>query len=208
VNWYQGQAFDVALTRADWCHSVMRYFPKDMVEGGAIFRLALDPRGLDLCGWERYQQRANIPAAARRQLGEASVRLGDNLGDWYFHFGDLALDGRLLDVEQYHRGRWTTAAEICERAPLAQLHGRRLLFEAVFKETGHAPGLSGGTSLFVCVGLDHRLVADHIWVRQSWPHLRPGQQVRFIATVVRYRRRDGSVGWTLDEVNGLETLDE
>src|SRR5262245_46320540 len=25
--WLEGQVFDVALTRADWCYSVMSYFP-------------------------------------------------------------------------------------------------------------------------------------------------------------------------------------
>jgi hypothetical protein len=51
-------------------------------------------------------------------------------------------------------------------------------------------------------------LADHLWVRQTWDHLRPGDPVEFFATVVPYRRQDGTQGYTLDEVNGLIVLGE
>jgi hypothetical protein len=88
---------------------------------------------------------------------------------------------------------------------LAEMGGARLLFEATFVKVGRAPGLLGA-SLFQEVTLDGRLMADHVWVQQTWPHLQPGERCRFIATVVTYPRRDRSVGWTLGDVNGLEVL--
>src|SRR5262249_25557485 len=107
VSWIEGQVFDVALTRANWCHSVMAYFPEEEQVGGFIFRLVLNTEGLDLYGWQDYQQRANVPAAYRRQLGEITFKKNDDPHDWWFFFGELPLDGRLVEVEQYHQGRWT-----------------------------------------------------------------------------------------------------
>jgi hypothetical protein len=203
--WFEGQAFAVSLTRADWCNSIMSYFPEVIQEGGVFWRLVLDTEGLDLCGWQNYQQRANVPAGYRRQLADDTRKVGDDPLDWYFHFGELPLDNHLLEVEQFHRGRWTRLSDVYERAPLAEMGGARRLFEATFVKVGRAPGLLGA-SLFQEVTLDGRLVADHVWVQQMWPHLRPEGRCRFIATVVTYPRRDRSVGWTLGDVNGLEVL--
>jgi hypothetical protein len=55
-------------------------------------------------------------------------------------------------------------------------------------------------------GEDGRWLADHLWVRQTWNHLRPGDAVEFCATVVPYRRQDGTESFTLSEVNGLIRL--
>ena len=63
-----------------------------------------------------------------------------------------------------------------------------------------------GTSLFRFVSLDGRLVADHLWVDQTWAHLAPGDRCLFFATVVSYARQDGTTGWTLAEFNGLQAL--
>jgi hypothetical protein len=49
-------------------------------------------------------------------------------------------------------------------------------------------------------------VADHLWVRQTWDHLRPGDFVEFFATVAPYSRQDGTQSYTLGEVNGLLVL--
>jgi hypothetical protein len=203
--WFEGQVFDVSLTRADWCYSVMSYFPETEQEGGAFWRLVLDTEGLDLCGWLDYQRRANVPAAYRRILGERTRKVGDDPHDWFFYFGELPLGDRLVELEQYHRGRWTRMSEVCERVPLAEMRGGRRLFEATFERAGKAPGLLGA-SLFREVTLDRRLVADHVWVQQTWSHLRPDGRCRFIATVVSYRRKDSTEGWTLGDVNGLEVL--
>jgi hypothetical protein len=203
--WFEGQVFDVSFTRADWCYSVMSYYPEAEQECGAIWRLVLDTEGLDLCGWQDYQQRANIPAASRRKLADRTRQLGDDPLDWYFHFGELPLSNHLIDVEQYHRGRWTRLSEVYERAPLAEISGARRLFEATFRKIGKAPGLLGA-SLFTEVSLAGRLVADRVWVQQTWQHLRPGGRCRFIATVVTYPRRDGTAGWALGDVNGLEVM--
>jgi hypothetical protein len=138
-------------------------------------------------------------------LGKDSRKVGDDPQDWYFHFGDLPLGDRLVEVEQYHRGRWTRLSDVIERAPLAELNGSRLLFEASFERTGKAPGLLG-TSLFTSVMLDNRLVAEHVWVHQTWSHLSPGNRCRFFASVISYLRCDGSMGWTFGDVNGLEVL--
>jgi hypothetical protein len=203
--WFEGQVFDLSLTRAEWCYSVMSYYPEAEQEGGAIWRLVLDIEGLDLCGWQDYQQRANVPSIYRRKFAEDSRRVGDDPHDWYFYFGELPLGDRLIEVEQYHRGRWTRLSDVFERAPLAEMGGGRRLFEATFVKAGRAPGLIGA-SLFQEVALDSRLVADHVWVQQTWPHLRPGKRCRFIATVAPYPRKGGADGWTLADVNGLEVL--
>jgi hypothetical protein len=203
--WCEGQVFEVALTRADWCFSVMSYFPRTFQEGGAFWRLVVETDGLNLAGWREYQQRANVPAGYRRSLAEASRRVGDDVNEWYFFFGELPLAGRLVELEQYHRGRWTRLSDAFERAPLAEMARERRLFEATFARVGHVPGLIGA-SLFDCVCLDGRLVADHLWVHQTWGHLAAGDRCRFIATVVPYTRRDGTSGWTLADVNGLEVL--
>ena len=203
--WYEGQVFDVAFTQADWCHSVMSYFPGDLQEGGAFWRLVVDLDGLDIFGWESFQQRLNVPGVYRRGLAEATRRAGDDPGDWYFVGGAVPLAGRLVEVEQFHRGRWTKLSDVFEREPLAELAGRRLLFEAVYDRPGLAAGRLG-TSLFRGVTLDKRAVADHVWVQQTWAHLKSGDHCRFIATVLAYKRRDGSAGWTLGDVNGLEVI--
>jgi hypothetical protein len=57
-------------------------------------------------------------------------------------------------------------------------------------------------------GEDGQWVADHLWVRQTWDHLRQGDSVKFIATVVPYKRHDGTHSYTLGEVNGLLVLGE
>jgi hypothetical protein len=49
-------------------------------------------------------------------------------------------------------------------------------------------------------------VADHLWVRQTWEHLRPGDSVEFFGSVLPYRRQDGTQSYTLGEVNGLVVL--
>jgi hypothetical protein len=56
------------------------------------------------------------------------------------------------------------------------------------------------------VTLDGRLVADHVWVQQTWPHLRPGGRRRLIAVVVSCRRRDSTEGGALADVNALGVL--
>ena len=56
ADWFEGQVFDVALTRADWCYSVLSYFPQDLQEGGDFWRLVVETDGPDLAGWQSYQQ--------------------------------------------------------------------------------------------------------------------------------------------------------
>lgn len=205
ASWCEGQVFDVALTQADWCFSVMSYFPSGQQEGGAFWRLVVETDGLDVVGWREYQQRANVPAVVRRALADATRKRGDDPNDWYFLFGELPLADRLIEVEQYHRGRWTRLSDVFERAPLAEMPRARRLFEATFSRAGNVPGLMGA-SLFEMVTLDGRLVADHLWVHQTWRHLASGNRCRFIATVTPYTRRGGTKGWTLADVNGLEVL--
>jgi hypothetical protein len=203
--WFEGQVFDVALTRADWCYSALSYFPRDLQEGGLIWRLVVETDGLDLAGWRDYQRRANVPGDFRRMLADRSRRVGDDPNDWYFFFGELPLAGRIVELEQYHRGRWTRSADVFERAPLAEIPNKRRQFEATFTRVGHVPGLLGA-SLFTGVYQDGRLVADHLWVHQTWNHLAPGDNCQFFATVVPYTRRDGTAGWTLSDVNCLVVL--
>jgi hypothetical protein len=202
--WFEGERFAVGFTRADWCGSSLGYFGQEWHDAGLAFRLTVDLGGLDAFGWTQYQQRTNTPAESRRSIGRQTVEMGDDPHDWVFVAGEVPLAGRLLEVEQYHTGRWTSHREVCERLPLRELYldrdTRRGQFRAVFERTDGRHG----ASLFVNVcTADNRLCADHLWVRQSWPHLSPGDVVQFFATVVPYTRKDRSVGWTLADVNGL-----
>lgn len=112
---------------------------------------------------------------------------------------------RLVEVEQYHRGRWTPLSDVFERAPLAEMPQARRQFEATFRRVGHVPGRNGA-SLLTGVSLDGRFVADHLWVHQTWGHLAAGDRCCFYATVVPYTRRDGTTEWTLDDANCLVVL--
>jgi hypothetical protein len=205
MGWVEGQVFDVGLTRADWCHCAMSNFPKAFQERGDFWRLVIETEGLDLTGWRDYQRRANLPALYRRCLAKMARSLGDDPNDWYFFFGEMPLDGHLTEMEQYCRGRWTRMSDISRQAPLAEMPQARRLFEATFTGVEDAPGLTG-RSLFVGVSLDGRLVAGQVWVRQTWEHLAPDDLCRFLATVVPDTRRDGTPGWTLADVDGLEVV--
>jgi hypothetical protein len=217
VAWFEGEHFAVAFTAAPWCGSALGYMPPEAREGGVAYRLVVDLAGLDTFGWEQYQQRTNVPGFRRRTLGELARAKGDDPSDWRFVPGAAPLRGRLMEFEQYHRGRWISAAQVVGRDLLAELHaadrGKRLPlrheFHAVFAQLGRdrvAPHAL--TSLFVRVALsDGRFVADHAWVRQSWGHLRGGDRVAFFAEVVAYPKGRGEAGYTLANVNGLRVLE-
>jgi hypothetical protein len=94
------------------------------------------------------------------------------------------------------------------RRPLEEMARGKSNCRALFRATfARATAGGGGASLFKRVFHESgRLVADHLWVRRTWPHLRPGDLVQFFASVVTYRRADRSVGYTLDDLNGLIVL--
>jgi hypothetical protein len=216
LTWFEGERFAVSFTAAPWCGSALGGLPRDLREGGLAYRLAVDLGGLDTFGWGRWQQATNVPGPARRKFGELARQRGDDPGDWRFVLGPVPLRGRLREIEQYHGGRWISSRQVCERVGLAELHaggrGQRLPpryeFSAVFAQLGRdrcAP--HGLTSLFGGVRLaDGRFVADHVWVRQAWDHLRGGDHVAFFAEVVAYPKGSSEAGYTLANVNGLRVL--
>jgi hypothetical protein len=115
-------------------------------------------------------------------------------------------------LEQYYQGRWTSFDEVAERLPLKEMFEERLdlsrprpRFQSRFIRA--SAGRVGASLFGMVFGEDRRWVADHLWVRQTWKHLRPGDVVEFFATVVPYRRQDGTESYTLDEVNGLLVLE-
>jgi hypothetical protein len=211
--WFKDERFVVSFTStaAGWCHSALGHLPPESVDFGEVFRLTVDLAGLDVFPWGQYQQRTNAPAAYRRGLGDSCRESGDDLGEWYFLAAPVPLAGRLACVEQYHRGRWTSLEEVCDRAPLRQLYlerpdpsGPRREFLATFARTD----TRGTHSLLKGVRLaDGRLLADHVWVAQTWRHLRGGDLVQFFADVVFYSRGDRTLGYTLANVNGLRKVE-
>ena len=52
VLWFEGQVYDVALTKADWCYSALSYAPRDYQERGGCWRLVIDVDGLDLAEYD------------------------------------------------------------------------------------------------------------------------------------------------------------
>jgi hypothetical protein len=213
AGWHEGERFAVSFSRAGWCGSALGYLPPGTADAGWAYRLVIDLSGLDVFPWQDYQSRTNVPGAFRRQLGESSRKKGDDTGDWLFVLGSVPLEKRLLSLEQYHHGQWTSFDEVVERLPLKEMYQERPdrsqprpRFRSRFirASAGRVPA-----SLFGMVfGDDGRWVADHLWVRQTWDHLRPGDLVEFIATVLPYRRQDGTEAYTLGEVNGLLVLRE
>jgi hypothetical protein len=209
--WHEGERFAVAFSRAGWCGSALGYLPPGKAEAGWAFRLAIDLRGLDVFTWQQYQSRTNVPGASRRVLGELSREKGDDTADWLFVLGPVFLPGRLFGLEQYHQGRWISFEEVAERLPLKAMCEERpdpsrprTRFESCFIKASEGRVRA---SLFGTVSReDGQWVADHLWVRQTWDHLRPGDAVEFFATVVPYTRQDGTVSYTLSDVNGLIVL--
>jgi hypothetical protein len=209
--WHEGERFVVAFSRASWCGSALGYLPPSATDAGWAYRLIINLGGLDVFTWQQYQSRTNVPAPFRRRLGELSRQKEDDLGDWLFVLGPVPLKRRLLGLEQYHRGRWTSFDEVAERLPLKEIFQERPDFSRprprFRSQFIRASAGRVRASLFGMVfGEDGRWVADHLWVRQTWEHLRPGDLVEFFATVIPYRRQDGTESYTLGEVNGLLVL--
>jgi hypothetical protein len=211
VCWYEEEQFVVSFSRADWCHSALGYLPPGKAEAGWAFRLEVNLEGLDVFGWSEFQSRTNVPGPYRRWLGERSRARGDDPDDWLFVAGPVPLDERWLNFEQYYRGRWTGLDEVTQRLPLEEMYALRPNGTAMrprFRShyiravRGRVPA-----SLFGIVwGEDGRWLADHLWVRQTWSHLQPGDAVEFFASVTPYRRQDGTESFTLSEINGLIRL--
>lgn len=207
ASWFSGERFATSFSLGPWCASTLDYEPDDMLEKGCAFRLALDLEGLPVFGWDRYQQETNIPSFWRVRLGERSRRMGDNLSEWAFVLGPVQLAGRLVDVEQYHGGKWTGMDEWAERAALKELYDSpplkgqaRPRFVARFVRLS----ADGRHTLLRSVCTDNgRVVADHLWVDRAWDHLTPGDVIEFHATVVRYRRKNGETSYTLADANGV-----
>jgi hypothetical protein len=98
--------------------------------------------------------------------------------------------------------------EAAERLPLQELYAepadpsaarRRFATTFVRASRGRVEA-----SLFSMVfAEDGRWLADHLWTPQVWDHLKPGDGVEFHASVVPYRRKDGSEGFTLGGISGL-----
>jgi hypothetical protein len=211
VAWHEGERFVVAFSRAGWCGSALGYLPPGMADAGWAYRLTLDLRGLDLFTWPEYQSRTNLPRQYRRNIGELSRKMGDDPGDWVFVLGSVPLERHLLGLEQYHEGRWTSFDEVADRLPLKELYEerpdpsrRRPRFRSLFIRA--SAGRVRASLFGMVFGEDGQWVADHLWVRQTWDHLRPGDAVAFFATVVPYKRQDGTESYTLGEVNGLLVL--
>jgi hypothetical protein len=213
AGWYEGERFAASFSKSAWCGSALDYLPADKVQKGLAYRLVMDLGGLDVFTWQDYQSRTNVPGPYRRRLGEISREKGDDPADWLFVLGPVPLGERLLGLEQYYEGRWISFNEVAERLPLKEMfqeqpdHSRpRPKFRSRFvrASTGRVRA-----SLFGLVfGEDGMLVASHLWVRQTWEHLRPGDVVEFFATIVSYRRHDGTESYTLGDVNGLLVLGE
>jgi hypothetical protein len=215
--WFAGERFVSSFSLAPWCGAALGFLPEEALGRGYAYRLVVDLAGLDAFGWPQFQARTGVPGPWRRAIGELAREKGDDPAtQWLFVAGAVPLGGRLLEVEQYHTGRWRPLAEVFARAPLAELHaegrGKRLPprheFHATFAQLGRdkvAP--HAVTSLFVRVALaDGRFVADHVWVRQSWGHLRGGDRVAFFAEVAAYPKGRSEAGYTLANVNGLRVL--
>jgi hypothetical protein len=209
AGWHEGEWFAVPLSRAGWCNSALGYLPPGKADLGWAFRLVIDLAGLDVFAWEQYQSRTNVLGACRRKLGEDSRQMGDDPADWLFVLGSIPLERHLVGLEQYHQGRWTSFDDVADRLPLQELYhepadGKRPCFRARFIRA------SAGrvrASLFDMVFRDNgQWVADHVWVRQTWDHLRPGDVVEFYASVLPYTREDGTATYTLADVNGLVVL--
>ena len=116
-----------------------------------------------------------------------------------------------MGIEQYHTGRWISFDDVADRLPLREMHEagdggwRRPCFRSTFIRA--SAGRVRASLFGMVFALDGRWVADHLWVRQTWDHLKPGDLVEFFASVVPYRRKDGTEGHTLAGVNGLVRLD-
>jgi hypothetical protein len=213
ASWYEGERFAVSFSRAGWCGSALGYLPPGMADAGWAYRLVIDLSGLDVFTWNHYQTRTNVPGPYRRQLGERSRKKGDDPADWQFVLGSVPLKEHFLDLEQYHQGRWTSFEDVAERLPLGEMHDerpdlsrRRPLFRSRFIRA--SVGRVRASLFGMVFAEDGQWVADHLWVRQTWDHLRPGDPVEFFATVVPYRRQDGTASYTLGDVNGLLVLGE
>jgi hypothetical protein len=209
--WYEGERFAVSFSRAGWCGSALGYLPADLADTGWAYRLALDLRGLDLFAWPEFQARTNVPGPYRRSIGELSREMGDDPGDWLFALGLVPLERHLSGLEQYHQGRWISFDEIAERLPLKDMYTKRPdPSRPRPRFRSHFIRASAGRPRASCFGMvfreDGQWVADHLWVRQVWDHLRPGDPVEFFATVVPYSRQDGTTSYTLEGVNGLIVL--
>jgi hypothetical protein len=210
--WYENEQFVVSFSRANWCSSALGYIPPNKVDAGRSFRLEVDLDGLDVFGWSEFQSRTNLPGPFRRWLGERSRAIGDDPDDWLFVASSVPLHKHWRNFEQFHHGQWTSFEEVAQRLPLEEMYAlqpsrtaTRPRFRSHYIRTttkGRTPA-----SLFSIVwGEDGRWLADHVWVRQSWDHLQPGDAVEFFASVVPYRRQDGTEGFTLADVNGLVRL--
>ncbi len=211
AGWHEDERLVVSFSRAGWCGSALGYLPPGMADAGWAYRLVIDLSGLDVFTWQQYQSRTNVPGPYRRRLGELSRAKGDDPADWHFVAGQIPLPRRLLGLEQYHQGRWTGFDEVAERLPLKEMHEEqrepsrtRPRFRSCFIRA--SVGRVRASLFGMVFGEDGQWVADHLWVRQTWDHLRPGDAVEFFATVVPYSRKDGTEGYTLGEVNGLIVL--
>jgi hypothetical protein len=211
VGWYEGERFAVPLSRASWCGSALGYLPPGLVDVGYAYRLIINLHGLDVFTWQEFDRRTNVPSPYRRHIGKLSRDKGDDMADWLFVLGAVSLPRHLLGLEQYHQGRWTSFDEVAERLPLKEMFAgrpsrepKRPRFRSSFIRS--SVGRVRASLFGMVFGEDGQWVADHLWVRQTWDHLRPGDPVEFFATVVPYRRQDGTESYTLGEVNGLIVL--
>jgi hypothetical protein len=212
ASWYEGEKFAASFSRAGWCNSVFDYLPLGMRDTSCAYRLVIDISGLDIFPWTQFQSRTNTPGAFRRDFGDFAQRAGDDTADWLFVLGSVPIAGRLLGIEQFHHGSWISFDTAAERQALKELHETRSerrrvrsLFRSSFVRVSHA---SVPVSLFGMVfDEDGKWIADHLWIRQTWDHLKPGDPVEFFADVVPYPRQDQTEGYSLDKVNGLVKLD-